>query len=95
MVKVITRINEIYETEKFKIYVFINGTPIEVNSNGILGSYNYKNKRSNNSTVADWRRDRFAKTFPGLECQVRYGDGTVAPGHTRLRTVRATYPRRS
>jgi hypothetical protein len=42
-------------------------------------------------SVADWRRERFAVTYPGFNVDVLNGDGEAVPGQTRLESVRDSY----
>lgn len=56
-----------------------------------MPSYPYV-RASADSTVADWIDRRFKASYPGFDVEVLKGDGSVASGHTRLSTVRSSYP---
>jgi len=43
------------------------------------------------ATVAGWKEVRFRQMYTGFEVNVLKADGSVAPGNTRLTTVRGTY----
>jgi hypothetical protein len=42
-------------------------------------------------SVADWKRERFAPTYPGFMVDVLDASREAAAGQTRLENVRATY----
>ncbi len=91
MVTVQTRARQVAQIEGFDVTVTRNGKAIEPSENGILGSYPFDRKLTGSKTVADWKRDRFEKTYHGYSCRVHYENGTEAPGQTLLSTVRSTY----
>jgi hypothetical protein len=45
-------------------------------------------------SVSDWKRRRFAPTYPGFMVDVLDAAREVAAGQTRLENVRATYAKR-
>lgn len=51
----------------------------------------YGKRSSDTSTVADWKRTRFAPNFPGFAAVVLDSSGRPVHGSTLLSTVRATY----
>lgn len=42
-------------------------------------------------TVNEWKKVRFAKSYPGFEVVVIDGDGNSITGQSKLGTVRDTY----
>ncbi len=92
MTTVATRTREISDKEGFDIIVTRKGRPVKPAKNGVLeGSYPFERKLSGTRTVNEWKKERFAKTYPGYSCDVLKGDGKSAVGQTNLQTVRATY----
>ena len=57
--------------------------------------YHYSHAADGEWTVRKWRDSRFRPTYPGFDVEVLERTGSVADGHTRLATVRATYEGRS
>ena len=51
----------------------------------------YTNKAAGTTTVAGWKRVRFAPQFPGYGVEVLLEDGTHAQGKTQLKKVRDSY----
>lgn len=91
MTTVQTRIHQIAGVEKFVIAVKRDGAPVDPRTNGLMGPYSAKRALKRGATVADWKTGRFFPDYPGLDCDVLYEDGTVAPGQTLIATVRASY----
>jgi len=57
-----------------------------------LPSWPYERAARDAWTVADWKRDRFARTYPGFSVEVLDGDvEVVVAGQTKLETVRDSY----
>lgn len=56
-----------------------------------LPRYSYSRAAKDASTVAQWRKTRFRRSYPGFSVTVLNGDGRPAHGRTLLSTVRATY----
>jgi hypothetical protein len=56
-----------------------------------LPRYDYARAAKDTFTVAQWRRTRFRRSYPGFSVSVLDGEGTRAHGRTLLSTVRATY----
>jgi hypothetical protein len=92
MTTVATRAREISDKEGFDIIVTRKGRPVKPTKNGVLkGSYPFEKKLKGTKTVSDWKKERFAKTYPGYSCEVLKGDGKRATGQTSLQTVRESY----
>ena len=53
--------------------------------------YHYTNAADGEWTASKWKESRFHPTYPGFDVEVLERNGSVADGHTRLVTVRATY----
>lgn len=53
--------------------------------------YDYDNAAPKEWTLADWRKKRFRRSYPGYQCEVLDGTGHSVSGNTLLRTVRDTY----
>ena len=51
----------------------------------------YERAAKNDSTVKQWKENRFEGTFPGFEVDVLDASGNAVNGNTRLSTVRETY----
>ena len=51
----------------------------------------YKRKARDRFTVADWKRVRFARHYPGFEVDVLDATGRVADGRVRLSNLRSHY----
>lgn len=80
------------DLEGFDIQVFIHNseTPADPKKNG-LAAYPFEKKAKGSTTVADWKANRFQKTYPGYWCEVLDADGNIAHGNTKLESVRETY----
>jgi len=95
MTTVQTRTREIGDKEGFDIIVVTataNGRRVDPAKNGVLnGGYPFEKKLKGTKTVSDWTKERFERTYPGYSCEVLKADGKVAPGNTKLETVRKTY----
>lgn len=91
MTPVDTRAREIVNREGFDVIVMRGRQAVNVRDNGLMGAFGFGRILKNTATVADWKRGRFERTYPGLSCDVLMGDGTTAPGQATLRTVRASY----
>lgn len=92
MTTVATRVRAISDLEGFDIQVkTLAGASVPPTNNGTLGQYPFEKKLKGTKTVADWRKERFERTYPGYSCDVLNGDGTTAAPQTALRTVRETY----
>ena len=68
----------------------LTGRDINDNLKGVP-QYHFHRMAKNTWTVGGWKRLRFRNFYPGFEVEVLYGDGGVAPGQTRLATVRDSY----
>jgi len=51
----------------------------------------YERKARERFTVADWKRTRFARHYPGFEVDVLDAKGRVADGRVRLSNLRSRY----
>lgn len=94
MTKLATRINEIEETECFRIVLKNpDGSSVSNDAPGFPSYEKFKNKLKDSATVQEWKDKRFAQVFAGhgVTCDVLYQDGTEAVGQTKLSTVRNTY----
>jgi hypothetical protein len=92
MTTVATRAREISDKEGFDIIVTHKGKPVNPAKNGVLnGGYPFEKKLKGTKTVADWKKERFAKSYPGYSCDVLKSDGTKATGQTSLETIRGSY----
>ena len=56
-----------------------------------LPTWPYERAAKDSWSVADWKRERFAPTYPGFNVEVLDADGNPVPGQTRLESVRDTY----
>ena len=91
MTTLATRTREIGDIEDFDIQVVDkNGNPVDPKTNG-FSKFNYDRKAKGDTTVSDWKDNRFNKTYKGYDVRVLKGDGTVANGNLKLSTVRKSY----
>ncbi len=56
-----------------------------------LPQYAYVRKISGESTVNDWKQNRFYISYPGLDVEVLDVVGISVAGNTKLKNVRKTY----
>ena len=91
MTTVATRTREIGDIEDFDIQVIDkDGNAVDPKQNG-FPKFNYDRKAKGDTTVADWKANRFNKTYKGYDVRVLKGDGSVANGNLKLSTVRKSY----
>ena len=90
MTTVATRTRQIEDLEGFDIQITKDGAVVDTSING-LAKYPFENKARGTETVAQWKTQRFAATYPGYNCKVLYGDGKEANGNATLNTVRESY----
>jgi hypothetical protein len=86
-----TRSHQIAGVEKFEILIKRDGAIVDIKTNGLMGPYGWNKALKGSKTVNQWKSDRFRPSYPGLDCDVLYDDGTVAAPQTLLSTVRETY----
>jgi hypothetical protein len=53
--------------------------------------YKFEKMAPNDNTVEVWKTNRFRKLYPRFDVQVLYANNEVAPGNTKLGTVRDSY----
>jgi hypothetical protein len=83
---------KIARVEGFKVIIrHPGGADVRADRQG-LPQYPYERAARDAWTVANWKRERFAGTYPGFTVDVLDGDDQpVAAGHTLLETVRDSY----
>lgn len=82
---------QMWDREGFEVAVrHPNGRDVRSDKTAIPG-YRYSKAAKNDWTVAEWKRRRFGKEYPGFNAAVHFSDGSEAPGNTKLWTVRHTY----
>ena len=92
MTSLVTRIEEIYWAEGFKISVFDEfEEEVPSGTHGVLPRYDYKQMLTGSKTVGDWKRLRFAPNDPDYTCKVLCADGTPVRDHAELDFVRQSY----
>ena len=89
--KVSTYIARIYEKEGYNIKIKKDGKKVKMDSHGHLGSYSTSNRAKGTMTVQQWKNQYFNYYYPKYDCDVLYGDGSIAVGQTTLKTVRDSY----
>ena len=92
MPKVRTVEEKIARVEQFaQVHFWKNGLNVRSDKEE-MPQYGYFSAAPASWTLAEWRRNRFAKTFPGYDVKVymRGGDGklTEAAGNMKLSTIR-------
>ncbi len=81
----------ISQIEGFRVAVqHLHGANVRSDRAG-LPTWPYERAAKDSWTVADWKRERFAATYPGFNVEVLDADGDPVPGQTRLESVRDTY----
>ena len=89
LAKIKTVENRIYMLEGFRVRFMKNGKDVRSDKGGIpQWDYDYATKGA--MTVASWR-DKFHRSYPGFECDILLGNGSVAYGNVLLENVRRTY----
>lgn len=91
MTTVQTRVRSISDLEGFDLTVKKDGEEVDVRENGVLSKYPFDKALKGTKTVADWKKDRFERTYPGFTCDVLDGEGKAVTGQTSLRAVRESY----
>ena len=71
-------------------FLYLDGTDVRSDKAG-LPQYPYEVAAGGMITVDAWKRGRFRMVYPGYEVRVLDRRGRIAPGNTRLSTVRASY----
>ena len=56
-------------------------------------SYPYEHAAKGEATVAEWKRTRFQRTYPGYDVEVLDRSRTPVRGNTKLATLREQYDR--
>lgn len=81
----------IWDIEGFDVIIrHADGRDMRGDRQGIP-PYRYDRAARNAMTVAAWKDQRFALTYPGLTVDVVDGTGNVAAGNTLLATLRDSY----
>ena len=92
MVTLATRIDEIFEIERFKIRVEdLEDDPIDLGDHGVLDRYPFKKSLPGEKTVNDWKRLRFSPSRSEIKCRVLLGTGKPAKEGMALADVRGSY----
>lgn len=89
-----THIQKIAEIEGFQVEIFKNGKLLsnhETEPDLKVFSREYSNRAKDSFTVQEWITNRFNKVNQGFTVNVLKGDGSTAPGNTKLSTVRQSY----
>lgn len=83
---------KIARVEGFRARIrYLSGADVRGDREG-MPTYPYERAARDAWTVADWRRERFSRTYPGFDVDVLDGDGNiVTAGQTLLESVRDTY----
>jgi len=83
---------KVREIEGFRVTIRSeNGRDIR-DDRSVVSTYNFERKAREEWTVDEWKEKRFKKEYAGFNVDVLYASGEEAVGHTKLRTVRKTYP---
>jgi hypothetical protein len=91
MTTVATRTREIGDIEDFDIQVIgSDGNAVDPKTNG-FPKFNFDRKSKGDMTVAEWKLNRFTKTYKGYDAAVLKSDGSIANGNVKLSTVRKSY----
>jgi len=81
----------IQKIEGFEVKIEMNGKDVRSDKQ-IPSKYgSYERMAKNDSSVNDWKENRFYPAFPGYEVSVLDGKGVAVHGNTRLGTVRDSY----
>lgn len=82
---------KIANVEGFEVTVrYADGSDVRSDKQG-LPSYPFSNAANRAWTVAQWKEERFQKSYPGFQVTVWDADGTEPHGRTVLSNVRDTY----
>jgi hypothetical protein len=86
----IREVRQIDQREGFEVWNRrAKGRLLRITSKGEPGPYPYRRRAPNHWTVAQYRKNRFRKVYPGVTCDVLTSDGKPARGNVCLATVRA------
>jgi len=89
--KLQTVVSQIKKTEGFDIVVLTSdGRKVRKDRTG-FHRYAFDRRAKDAYTVSEWKKVRFSSQLAGYECDVLDGQGSPAPGHMTLKTLRATY----
>lgn len=83
---------QIFKIDGFRVRILHGRDRRDVRGDreGVPG-YHFARAMKHDANVAQWKRQRFARSYPGFTVEVLRGDGTAAHGATRLGTVRGDY----
>lgn len=83
---------KIWNVEGFDVQIRHSGGKDVHGAKQGLPQYPYQNAAKNGMSISDWKKGRFAITYPGYEVAVFDGDGEeVTAGQTQLGSVRDSY----
>ena len=82
--------DDIWKLEGFKVTIRWPQTKRDVRDDKKkIPGYPYERKAKNEWTVADWRRERFDRHYPGFDVDVLKPDGSKSKG--KLSRLRGSY----
>ena len=83
---------QIYRVEGFRVRVLHGRDRRDVRGDkeGVPG-FTYERAMKNDATVVQWRRQRFARKYPGFNVEVLRADDLTAHGGMKLGTLRRGY----
>ena len=83
---------QIYRVDGFRVRILHGRDRRDVRGDkeGVPG-YTYERAMKGDANVTQWRRQRFARSYPGFNVEVLRPDGTTAHGATLLSTLRRGY----
>jgi hypothetical protein len=82
----------IWEVEGFDVKIMSEDGQMNIRGDkDCLIQYPYERAASDDTTVSEWKTNRFKKTFANYEVQVLKSDNTLVSGQMKIGTVRDTY----
>ncbi|EQD56527.1 hypothetical protein B2A_05208 [mine drainage metagenome] len=83
---------KIWDVEGFYVQIRHHGGKNVHGAKQVPPQYHYQNAAKKDMSVSDWKKGRFAITYPGYEVAVFDGDGReITAGQTQLESVRDSY----
>jgi hypothetical protein len=82
---------KVFETEGFAIRIAHPDGKDVRGDKANMRQYRFEKMAPNDNTVKAWKANRFIKLYARFDVQVLYADKAVAPGNTKLGTVRDPY----
>jgi hypothetical protein len=91
MVKIENVERRIFKVEDFNVsFLYSSGGNVRSDKQKIP-QFRFKRAARDLWTVEDWKAKRFRPHYPGFEVDVKFSNGNVAYGHTKLANVRDSY----